>query len=413
MGSKLELESSEGKGSRFFFELNLQVSNTNSSLASQIKYTPIYVLDYDGKIYDDVITQLKHFKLDVITCSFEDILYDEIDAHHIIISFNHRQYRALSRISSKIILIDESSEAHHVANEESILYHIGIYDEAPSILYNAILDYNVQTDKEEVNIEKETLHLKILVAEDYPMNRILIEEMLSEYGITPDFAFNGQEAVESVKLKHYDMVFMDINMPIMNGTDATKAIRDANINVPIIALTANALEGDRERYLKQGMDDYISKPIDATELNLLLTKYKTLITDTQEIESIIVKNNEETLSIDTFVDALVKAKTELQFSSAIIVRLFKTFLTSAIENVEELIDAERSDDKEKLYQKAHALRGVALSLKFTNITELCEKVEYSALDKKEMDYAILIEEVEKEIRYLLENSEKIIEKVLS
>ncbi|CAA6822544.1 MAG: Unknown protein [uncultured Sulfurovum sp.] len=415
MGSRLQLESTEGKGSRFFFELELEISETDSTLANQIKYNPIYVLDYEGKIYEDVITQLKHFKLEVIACSFEELFYNEVNEDNIIVSFNHRQYKGLSRISSKIILIDESNEAHHLANEENILYHIGMYDETPSILYNAILDYNVQGDIEENTIEKEVLGLNILVAEDYPLNRILIEEMLSEYGINPDFAFNGQEAIEYVKLKKYDMVFMDINMPVMNGTDATKAIRDAGIDVPIIALTANALEGDRERYLSQGMDNYISKPIDPEELNILLKKYKNLHKENQKGELIMKDNimNEKELNIDVFVASLLEAKASLQFSIPIIIRLFESFLTNSLDNVDGLIAAEKEGDKENLYQKAHALRGTSMSLKFNNISELCKTIEYSALDKKEIDYVSLIGEVEKEMRFIEANHKKIIEVLLS
>ncbi|CAA6800945.1 MAG: Unknown protein [uncultured Sulfurovum sp.] len=417
MGSKLEIESEEGKGSRFFFELELGISKTSSNLATRVKYTPIYVLDYDEKIYNNVISQLRHFKLDVITCSFEDILYDEVDENTIIISFNHRQYRALSRISSKIILIDESKAAHKLVDDENILYHIGIYDEAPSILYNAVLDYNLQGEIETDIVEKENLSLKILVAEDYPLNRILIEEMLAEYDIKPDFAFNGEEAVERVKSKNYDVVFMDINMPIMNGTDATKAIRDANIDVPIIALTANALEGDRERYLGQGMNDYISKPIDPVALNVLLKKYKALVGESEEGEVVMENNIEkeeviEEFTVQMFVDSLSEAKDALQFSAPIIVRLFDSFLTSAVDNVAELVVAEREGDLEKLYQKAHVLRGITMSLKLASISELCGTIEYSALDKKEMDYAIPVQALEKEVNYIVAHSKEITEALL-
>jgi CheY-like chemotaxis protein len=290
-----------------------------------------------------------------------------------------------------------------------------MYDEAPSILYNAILDYNVQSDIEENGLKKEELNLTILVAEDYPLNRILIEEMLSEYGIKPDFAFNGQEAIEYVKLKQYDMVFMDINMSVMNGTDATKAIREKGIEVPIIALTANALEGDRERYLAQGMDDYISKPIDAKELNVLLKKYKALIVQKGVGESMNNSkvSSEDKLTVNIFVNSLMEAQSSLHFSASIMVKLFESFLANSMENVDELLVAQKEGNKEMLYQKAHALRGSALSLKFSNISTLCETIEYAALDKKEIDYASLIEEVEKEMRFIEGNHEEIIKVLLA
>lgn len=412
MGSKLELESVEGKGSHFFFELDLEVAETSSTLANQVHYTPIYVLNHDGQIYDNVITQLKHFKLEVITCSFEELFYNDVSEDNIIVSFNYKQYKGLSKISSKIILVDESDEAFKLVNEENILYHIGIYDEAPSTLYNAILDYNVEGQRKLDETEKEKLNLKILVAEDYSLNRILIEELLSAYQLKPDFAFNGKEAIEALDAKAYDMVFMDINMPVMNGIDATKEIRAKEIDIPIIALTANALEGDRERYLQHGMDDYISKPIDAEELHILLQKYKHLASSNEDEESQNSENqNEDELSDDIFVESLEEAKAALQLSTPIMVRLLDSFLSNALSNVEALISAEEAGDMKKLYEKAHALRGTSLSLKFANISDLCETVEYSALEAKEMDYKTPIDTIAKEVNYLLDHKESIVEKL--
>jgi PAS domain S-box-containing protein len=409
MGSKLALESVEGKGSRFFFELELDVIESCSTLANQVHYTPIYVLNHNEQIYDNVITQLEHFKLEVITCSFEELFYNDVSEENIIVSFNYKQYKGLSRISSKIILVDDSNEAFQLVNDENILYHIGIYDEAPSILYNAILDYNMDGNSKSNSVKKEKLNLKILVAEDYSLNRILIEELLSAYEIKPDFAFNGQEAIEALEIKAYDIVFMDINMPVMNGIDATKELRAKGVNIPIVALTANALEGDRERYLGQGMDDYISKPIDAHELHILLEKYKYLAVENKDetMETI----EQEDLNIEVFVESIEKAKAALQLTTPIMVRLLDSFLTNALPNVEALISAEKAKDMKKLYEKAHALRGTSLSLKFENISHLCETVEYSALETKEMDYKTPIDMIAKEIYYLIDNKEEIVEQL--
>jgi len=450
MGSNLELESVEGKGSRFFFELDLEIAETRATLANQVHYTPIYVLDHDEAIYDNVLTQLKHFKLDVITCSFEELFYNDVSEDNIIVSFNYKQYKGLSRISSKIILVDDSNEASKVADEENILYYINMYDEAPSILYNAILDYNVQGQKKPDEIKKETLSLKILVAEDYDLNRILIEELLHAYNLKPDFAFNGEEAVKALDKKEYDIVFMDINMPIMNGIDATKEIRKKGMDIPIVALTANALEGDRERYLNQGMDDYISKPIDSQELDALLQKYKHLgdgrVAPSNELENQVAqipetsetKQDEEQLFDEEeillnsygksipkeqipeekneltdmiFVDSLERAKASLQLSTPIMVRLLDSFLSNAVSNVESLLTAEETGDMRRLYEKAHALRGTSLSLKFATISSLCETVEYSALEEKQMDYRTPINTIAKEVYYLMDNKEAIIEKL--
>ena len=119
-------------------------------------------------------------------------------------------------------------------------------------------------------------NINALVVEDNPINRKMMKYTLKNIGINCDIAENGQIGFEMRKKREYDVIFMDIQMPIMNGVEATKAIIDYeqknNLNhIPIIAVTANALNGDRERFLSDGMDEYIPKPID---LNVFLDVLK-------------------------------------------------------------------------------------------------------------------------------------------
>ncbi len=401
MDSKLQVESQEGQGSRFFFEVEFEVCNSTPTLASQAKYSPIYVLDHKGEIYTNVIIQLKHFGLKIITGSFEDLLCGD-NKDNIIITFNYRQYKSLESISSKIILIDDSKEAFMLAREDDILYHIGFFDEAPSILYNAILNYTIIPKDNNllsnINIAKES-NLKILIVEDYEMNRILIEEMLNGYGISPDFAFNGKEAIVKVAKNNYNIIFMDINMPVMNGIDATKILRKNGVKIPIIALTANALEGDKEHYIAEGMDNYLSKPIDVEKLEEILTKYR------NEKDKKVLLNNR------LFVNSLLEAKNSLQFSTAIIVRLFNSFIENSIKNIQELVSAIENKDNNVIYQSAHALRGIALALRFKEIGELCEKIEYGIKDKMDINYDILTDELELYILYIKKNKSDIIKEL--
>ena len=143
--------------------------------------------------------------------------------------------------------------------------------------------YTIQLfDAEEELEEKSTpdLHTrelsgKALIVEDNKTNQMLLEMLLDELEIESDIVNDGLEAVEAVKNKVYDIILMDENMPNMNGIEATKIIRtfDNLKDLPIIAVTANALKGDREKFLSIGMNDYISKPIDANKLTLILSKY--------------------------------------------------------------------------------------------------------------------------------------------
>ena len=116
----------------------------------------------------------------------------------------------------------------------------------------------------------------VLIVEDHPINQRIIRRYLAKSSLRSDIANNGKEALEMALAKDYDLILMDIQMPIMDGVETTKAIRAANgcnAEAPIIALTANAIAGDRELYLQKGMTDYITKPIDKTELMELLARY--------------------------------------------------------------------------------------------------------------------------------------------
>jgi len=122
------------------------------------------------------------------------------------------------------------------------------------------------------------LNLKALIVEDNPINQKMIKYTLKNIGIDCDMADNGQIGVDMRSKNHYDIIFMDIQMPIMNGVEATKAIlkyeKEKNLShIPIIAVTANALKGDKERFLAEGMDDYVSKPIDFNRLVTVLRRF--------------------------------------------------------------------------------------------------------------------------------------------
>ncbi len=118
--------------------------------------------------------------------------------------------------------------------------------------------------------------LNILLAEDNPVNQKLGVKILEQMGHSVSVASNGLQAVDMLKQSEFNLVLMDVQMPVMDGFTATRTIRDAEISsldhVPIIAMTAHAMSGDREKCIAQGMDDYISKPIDRKELSEILER---------------------------------------------------------------------------------------------------------------------------------------------
>jgi len=113
---------------------------------------------------------------------------------------------------------------------------------------------------------------KALIVEDNPINMELIMEILTSIGISADEAISGEEAVAMVEKETYGLVLMDIELPGMDGVDATKIIKRRHKNLPILALTSYAMKGDRERFLAAGFDDYIAKPIDVNSFIVKINK---------------------------------------------------------------------------------------------------------------------------------------------
>jgi CheY-like chemotaxis protein len=121
----------------------------------------------------------------------------------------------------------------------------------------------------------------VLVAEDNRINQMYVTELLKHCGCTCDVVTNGDEVLEALRRGRYDLVLMDCQMPEMDGFTAAREIRrrvgtqELSQAIPIIALTANALKGDRERCLEAGMDDYLTKPVQAHQLRTKLEQFLT------------------------------------------------------------------------------------------------------------------------------------------
>jgi CheY-like chemotaxis protein len=142
-----------------------------------------------------------------------------------------------------------------------------------------LMDYPIESDLIKLNssdnlIKINKSNVKILVAEDNNVNQIVIKKMLQKIGYSCSVANNGLQAVNIMKENRHDIILMDIHMPIMDGFEATKIIRELGMtHVKIIALTANAMKEDRDRCLNNMMDDYLSKPIDINTLKQCIDKY--------------------------------------------------------------------------------------------------------------------------------------------
>jgi len=209
---------------------------------------------------------------------------------------------------------------------------------------------------------------KILLAEDNEMNRKIVISLLKSHNLTCDVAVNGREAYQAVLDRNYDMVFMDCQMPVMDGYESTRNIRKAEgseRHTVIIAMTANAMEGDRQKCLDAGMDDYISKPI---EFPVLMNA----IDATMKLKgpSLVPPARFDAYMRD-FID---QSGLEEEIARELYADFFD-YLTGLFDGMESAI---RGEDYGKLKGLAHQLKGSSGNLKIKSVYERAIQLEDAA-----------------------------------
>lgn len=219
---------------------------------------------------------------------------------------------------------------------------------------------------------KNELKPRILLVEDNAMNRKIVISMLKTRDMTCDVAVNGSEALKAVLEKDYDVVFMDCQMPVMDGYECTSKIRllegDKKYTT-IIAITANAMEGDSEKCIEAGMDDYISKPINFD------TMFNMIEANTKEIEDVGGYNS----IIDNNIDYLVEDTGLNKDDAKEILEDYIKCLPDLFSGIKNAID---NKDFNKLASLTHELKGSTGTLRIVSIYELAIKLEEAAKKEK-------------------------------
>jgi len=330
MGGKLELESEIGKGSEFYFSITLKRSPDSIDVINLHRGMNIGYLKPAGTAEKSVEINLKRYLL-ATGASIEEFssmestdiqAYDLVIADYSFIDIREN-INMLSETANHLIVltfITYAADAKDLRNKvDSIIYkplNITKINRALDIIEGNVSNNEtdvVNTDKtnntgiaEKQKVDKPMLEGNhILVVEDNIINQKLIDNILSGLGATIKIANNGQEAIDIfTTTDRFDIVFMDAQMPIMGGIEASQKIvaweKEQGItHTPIVALTANALHGDRAKYLDAGMDDYLSKPIDVDKLKDILRSYTEVKQD--EMAEVEKQNLGEVQSISAHI----------------------------------------------------------------------------------------------------------------
>ncbi|MFK2823957.1 ATP-binding protein [Arcobacter sp. YIC-80] len=223
----------------------------------------------------------------------------------------------------------------------------------------------------------------ILVAEDNLANQELISYILQSFNLNYTIKPNGWETLEEFISNHesYDLVLMDINMPVMDGIEAFNKIREyeknnALGNIPIIALTANAIKGDREKFLNLGMNEYLSKPVNTNELVSLFSKFlkkKDInLSLLQDDSNSTDDNSQDILSVDIDIQKVVNKLGVSQNIAIMIIEKFKKEIHKDLDELESFIQAK---DSSNIISKAHYIKNSCLNLALDDICSSLQLLE--------------------------------------
>jgi two-component system, sensor histidine kinase and response regulator len=234
---------------------------------------------------------------------------------------------------------------------------------------------------------------EILLVEDNLVNQEVASSMLTRHGYSVTVAKNGQEAITRWRKKFFDIILMDVQMPVMNGYEATRKIREIETEIgrrtAIIGLTANAMNGDRKKCLESGMDDYISKPVRLKDL-------VAAIQQTQKKTGPLQKNingqvpQHPPVNMELLLEKMDGEKTQLLKC----LKLFQKELPGLLKAVENALQQKKSRD---LKNACHDLRGMLLTMEMTNAVSIISEMELLAATRKLKALSSMLPAMKREI----------------
>ncbi len=385
LGGKVWLEESkEDIGSTFCFTIKIEISQNQFEVeyefAKEMQNLSVLVVD-DNNIAIEVLTHmLESFNYNVTSVTNGKDAIEKVNKNNFDIIFldykmpnmnGLETFKELKRIHKeklpKTIMI--TAYSHDIINHD--IDHEGIKGYinkpiSPSILYNKIIEV-LSNKKPLINATRESNQtetnfngFKVLLVEDNYLNQEFTTLMLKKNGFEVDIACDGIESLQKIKSKDYDVVLMDIQMPNMDGLEATRKIRQFNgdyfQNIPIIALSANALVGDKEKSIEAGMDEHITKPINPKQLFNTLANFLNIDSIEQNIDNIKIKSvyklNQNILDTK---DALVRICGD-EDAYIKILHQFKIKYRDILDDIKILRE---KSDIDSLYKKVHEAKGVA------------------------------------------------------
>ncbi|MBN2782127.1 MAG: response regulator [Campylobacterales bacterium] len=406
MNGEIWVESELGVGSNFIFEIELIEDEHNKmGVFKQFKNKKILIVDDNETWHEILKNSLELFGLDVTSAysgyevlellkecknSYDLVLMDwqmpELDGIQTVKKIKDEcvlcDIKGFCKTALPPTIIMVSSHRQESIVEEAKELGVDIFLQKPinpsllndilsSVFLNEVIDSYTQTATKD-SLKKELTTLsgsKILLVEDNETNQEIIVGLLESSGIEIDIANNGKKAVEMYSSGDYELILMDLQMPIMDGYEATKKIREINKDIPIIALTANAMKEDIEKTKAVGMNQHLNKPIEVEKL------YKTLLDYISK--KCEVSTDETTNQTISEMPVFKNIDTKIGLSHLVgNVKLYNSILNKFLNDYKELDLESLSSDEYK--RVVHTIKGLSANIGAMELHKVVKELESTA-----------------------------------
>ncbi|MCC9134914.1 PAS domain S-box protein [Pontibacter silvestris] len=255
-----------------------------------------------------------------------------------------------------------------------------------------------QQSREEV--EALESHPTILLVDDNQINQKVAQKLLERLGCITDVASNGYEAIEKACTKDYNIIFMDIQMPEMDGVTATGHIKERlGTNCPpIIAMTAYSMKDDASKFMNQGMDDYVSKPVRSTDLHSMISKWENKSWSKQSTEEVVAEETQPKDNLQPIIDENVLEQLKMIGGEEFTKQLYMEFEEEAAGLLQEAKKDLEAQHYKSILSTLHQLKGTGFTLGINQLAELAKQLEHDIkqdqLENVKEKFSLLLEQYE-------------------